>query len=262
MKKFIIVVLPILVGSLIVWLCCKSFDVNCITKKEKNVLCFGTCADYPPMEYYRDGVLVGFEIELVKSIAKELGKEIVFEDMAFSSLQVALEKGFLDAFVAAFGITSEGREKFDFTLPYYIEGLVLLHKKSSPIASPQDLVGKKVVYQLSNQIKKGLEENIPEAELISVDRIDMAVEMFKAGHADCVCMDIFIADGYCEKNPDWSYYVPDALKVSEGIAIAFPKGSPLRTEINKILKVMEASGKLQELRNEWQLRAAWKLPNE
>ncbi|MDR1366944.1 MAG: ABC transporter substrate-binding protein [Puniceicoccales bacterium] len=262
MRKVVVVISSILVGIFIIWFCCKPSDIDRVAKKEKNVLHFGTCADYPPMEYYRDGILTGFEIELVKSIAKSLGKEIVFEDMTFSSLQVALEKGFLDAFVAAFGITPEGREKFDFTIPYYIEGLVLLHKKSDPIASLQDFSEKKVAYQLSNQIKKGLEENIPEAELISTDRIDVAMEMFKAGHADCVCMDIFIADGYCEKNSDWTYYVPDALKVSEGTAIAFPKGSSLRTKFNKILKTMEASGELQALRNEWQLRATWKLPNE
>jgi polar amino acid transport system substrate-binding protein len=125
----LVIVLSVVIGTIVVWFCCRSTHTSPIVKKEKNVIVFGTCADYPPMEYYRDGTLTGFEIELVKLIGEKLGEKVVFEDMAFGPLQIALGKGFIDAFVAAFGVTAEGRKKFDFTVPYYIEGLVLLHKK-------------------------------------------------------------------------------------------------------------------------------------
>ncbi|MDR1907024.1 MAG: ABC transporter substrate-binding protein [Puniceicoccales bacterium] len=262
MKKPVIVILSILVGMLIVWFCCRSSDNYRIEEKEKTVLHFGTCADYPPMEYYRDGTLTGFEIELAKCIAEKLGKEITFEDMGFSALKIALEKGFIDAFTAAFGVTSEGREKFDFTIPYYVEGLVFLHKKSDPITSFEELSQRKIIYQLSNQIKKALEENMPRAELISTDRMDMAVEMLKAGHGDCVCIDVFVANAYCEKSPELTYFVLDNFKVSEGIAIALPKGSPLKGKIDEVLKELEFSGTLQALRKKWKLEAEWKLPDE
>jgi polar amino acid transport system substrate-binding protein len=140
--------------------------------------------------------------------------------------------------------------------------MVFLHRKDDPITSLAELSKKKIIYQLSGPAKKSLEENIPEAELISVDRIDVAIEMFKAGHGNCAYMDVFVADAYCEENPQWTYFVLDSLKVSDGIAIVLPKGSPLRAEINKVLKAMEASGELQELRKKWRLEAAWELPNE
>ncbi|MDR0740544.1 MAG: ABC transporter substrate-binding protein [Puniceicoccales bacterium] len=262
MKKLTIVVLSILMGMLMIWFYHKSSNEGLVVGKEKNVICFGTCADYPPMEYYRDGTLTGFEIELAKLIGQKLKKGIVLEDMAFGPLQIALGKGFIEAFVAAFGVTPEGRDKFDFTIPYYIERMVFLHKKGDPITRLEELSRKKIIYQLSGRIKKTLEENIPEAELISVDRIDVAMEMFKAGHGDCVYMDVFVADVYCEENPQWTYLVLDSLKVSDGIAIVLPKGSPLRVEINRVLKALEASGELQALRKKWKLEAAWKLPNE
>jgi polar amino acid transport system substrate-binding protein len=262
MKKFTIIALSILVGVLVIWFYRPSSKRDYVVKKEKNVLCFGTCADYPPMEYYQDETITGFEIELTKLIGQKLKKGIVFEDMAFGPLQVALEKGLIDAFVAAFGVTPEGRKKFDFTIPYYIERMVFLHKKSDPITNLKELSRKKIIYQLSGPAKESLEANIPEAELVSVDRIDVAMEMFKAGHGDCVYMDVFVADGYCEENPQWTYLVLDALKVSDGIAIVLPKGSPLRAEINKILKELEASGALQALREKWKLETAWQLPNE
>jgi ABC-type amino acid transport substrate-binding protein len=261
MKRFVIALL-ILAGILGAWFYYRPFGTHTVDKDKKSKLLFGTCADYPPMEYYRDKILTGFEIELVERIGEKLGEKIDFEDMAFSSLQIALEKGFIDAFVASFGVRPEGRERFDFSLPYYVEGFVFLHKKSNPMANAQELSGKKIIYQLSHQIKKGLEENLPEAELVSADRIDLAVEMFKAGHGDCIYMDIFVADAYCEKNPNWTYFVPNFLKMSEGTAIVLPKGSPWRTKINEVLKAMEASGELQALRKKWKLETAWELPNE
>ncbi|MDR2812875.1 MAG: ABC transporter substrate-binding protein [Puniceicoccales bacterium] len=262
MKKFVTAVLSILVGAFVIWFCLKPSGTDRASKKEKTVLHFGTCADYPPMEYYRDGTLTGFEVELAKLIAEKLGKKIIFEDMAFSALQIALEKNFIDAFVAAFGVTPEGRKKFDFTTPYYTEGLVFLHKKSDSITSLEELSKKKIIYQLSNQIKKSLEESMPGTEMVSTDRMDVAVEMFKAGHGDCVCIDIFVADAYCEKNPEWTYFALDSFKVSDGVAIALPRGSPLKVEINKILKALDASGELQALREKWALRMPWELPNE
>jgi ABC-type amino acid transport substrate-binding protein len=261
MKKSVTAVLSILLGAWGVWFCLKPSDIGRATG-EKTVLRLGTCADYPPMEYYHGQTLTGFEIELVKLIGERLGKKIEFEDMAFGPLQVALEKGLVDAFVAAFGVRPEGRKKFDFTLPYYIEKLVFLHRKSDPIANLEELSKKKIIYQLSNQMKKCLEENIPKADLVSTDRIDAAVEMFKAGHGDCVYMDVFVADAYCEKNPEWTYFVLDSLKISDGIAIVLPKGSPLRVELNKVLEAIDASGELQALRKKWKLETAWELPHE
>lgn len=52
-------------------------------------------------------------------------------DMVFSSLQFALEKRFLEFFVVAFGITSEGGEKVDFPFTDYIEEFTLPHKKAN-----------------------------------------------------------------------------------------------------------------------------------
>ncbi|MDR1590451.1 MAG: ABC transporter substrate-binding protein [Puniceicoccales bacterium] len=273
MKKSTIIILFVLAGIPIVWFSFGLFwglvfkkpvyDTAAATRhREAYVLNFGTCADYPPMEYYQEGTLTGFEIELVKLIGKKLGKEIGFEDMAFGPLQVALEKRFIDALVAAFGVTPESRKKFDFTIPHYIERMVFLHKKSDLITTLEELSRKKIIYQLSGRLKKCLEENIPEAELISTDRIDVAVEMFKAGHGECVFMDVFVADVYCVNNPNWTYFVLDSLKVSDGIAIAVPKGSPLRNEINRALKELDSDGVLQSLRKKWELEIDWNLANE
>jgi ABC-type amino acid transport substrate-binding protein len=37
---------------------------------EKNVMKFMDCANYQPFEYYKSGEIFGFDIDLVKSVAK------------------------------------------------------------------------------------------------------------------------------------------------------------------------------------------------
>ncbi|MDR2807301.1 MAG: transporter substrate-binding domain-containing protein, partial [Puniceicoccales bacterium] len=105
-------------------------------------------------------------------------------------------------------------------------------------------------------------ENIPNAELIAVDKSNLAVELLKAGHAECVYIDVFVADIYCQQNPEFSYFLLDSLKISEGIAIGLPKGSPLKDELNRALKILETSGKLQSLKNKWKLLEPWTLSED
>ncbi|MDR1435011.1 MAG: ABC transporter substrate-binding protein [Puniceicoccales bacterium] len=257
MKKYILWALLFTVAAAIVFV---SFNRK--NGEKSNTIRFGTSADYPPMEYYREGKMTGFEIELAELIAEKLGKNAIFDDMNFDFLSVALEKGFIDVIIAAFGVTPESRKKFDFTLSYYPEKMVFLHKKSDPIGSQGQLSRKKIIYQLSGRIKKCLEEKLPHAELVSMDKMGLAVESLKAGQTECVYMDVFVAEIYCKENPELTYFSLDSLRISEGIAMALPKGSPLKNEINETLKNLESSGELRMLEDKWGLKETWKLADE
>ncbi|MDR2735791.1 MAG: ABC transporter substrate-binding protein [Puniceicoccales bacterium] len=239
-----------------------AFLSSCGNGNDGKILKFGTCADYPPFEYYKDGVLDGFEIDLVKIIARNMGKEVVFEDMAFSTLLASLDNDFINVVFAGYGSSAEKREKYDFSLPYYPERMVFVYKKSNPITDETQLAGKKIAYQLgSTAAKKWIEETIADVELVPLDKMDLAIESLKAGHVEYVVIDEFVANVYCEKNFDLGYFVPDSLKLSDGIAMAVKKGSPLTAQINKILKDLESSGELQKLREKWGLKQKWRLPD-
>lgn len=61
---------------------------------EKEVIVLGTSADYAPYEFHKkiDGkdTIVGFDIEIAKEIAADLGAELKIEDMDFDGLLMAL----------------------------------------------------------------------------------------------------------------------------------------------------------------------------
>ena len=56
----------------------------------------GTSADFPPFEYIENGQFVGFDMDLMREIAKIAGFELKFVDMSFDSLIPALRAGQID----------------------------------------------------------------------------------------------------------------------------------------------------------------------
>ena len=117
----------ILIGSLLFLTGCSNNKEN----KETTTIHFATSAEYPPFEYQEHGVLKGFDIELAKLIAKELGKEAVFDNMQFSSILPALTSGQVDIAISTITITNE-RKNFRFTAPYYFEGMAAVFKQETP----------------------------------------------------------------------------------------------------------------------------------
>ena len=78
----------------------------------------GTSADFPPFEYVQNGKYVGFDLGLIKAIAKTEGFNIQIRDMAFDSLIPALKVGVIDIAIAGMTITKERENVVDFSNPY------------------------------------------------------------------------------------------------------------------------------------------------
>ena len=91
--------------------------------KSKGKLVVGTSADYPPYEFHKeiDGKdqIVGFDIEIAKQFAKDLGVELEIKDMAFDGLLVALQADKVDMVFAGMTPTDERKQNADFSDIYY-----------------------------------------------------------------------------------------------------------------------------------------------
>ena len=92
--------------------------------KQSGKLRLGTSDDYPPFEYHMDvdgqDTIVGFDIEMGKLIAEELGVELEITDMAFDALLISLQQGKFD--LVAAGVTYSPERYGLFSDPYYVEG--------------------------------------------------------------------------------------------------------------------------------------------
>ena len=85
----------------------------------KDQLIVATNAAYAPFEYVENGKFYGIDMELVALIAKELGKELVINNMNFDSVCLSVNQHKCDITIAALTVNGDRKELVDFTSTYY-----------------------------------------------------------------------------------------------------------------------------------------------
>lgn len=223
--------------------------ISCSQENASNSIHFATAAQYPPFEYKEKGVLKGYDIDLAKLVAKELGKEAVFDDMQFSVILPALTSHQADAAISTITITDERKKNFDFTEPYYFEGVAAVFKKESPIQNASQLNGKKVAAQLGSTMEIWLKKHAEGKKIMSFDNNNQAIEALKAGHVDVVLLDGAQGAIFSGKSPNLSYVM--IAEAEDGYGIALPKHSPLTQDINQALNALKEKGLLKKLQEAW-----------
>lgn len=221
--------------------------------KNKGKIIMGTSADYPPFETHVmvDGVdqIVGFDIELGKYIADELGVELEIKDMDFDKLLGGLSTGMLDIVIAAMNPSPERLEEANFTDIYYeSKHTVLIHKdNASSITTLEDLNGKTIGVQLGTTQEK-FATDMEGVEVLSLTSNPELVMNLKTKKIDCVIMEEFVAKSFAKAND--GLIVVEGINIdsgSEGVAIALKKGNNELTEkLNEILADAKAKGLIEK----------------
>ena len=93
---------------------------------ENGTLVMGTDGDYVPFEYYRDGALVGYDIEIAALFCQEYGYGLSLNVMNLDALLPALQSGNCDFVGSALAVTPERAESVLFSSPNYTGGAVMV----------------------------------------------------------------------------------------------------------------------------------------
>lgn len=89
----------------------------------KKKLIVGT-KDVPPFAFRnRDGQWTGISIETWRHVAKDLHIDYEIHEMSLDDLLTALDRGEIDAGVAAISVTAERSQRIDFAHPHFTTGL-------------------------------------------------------------------------------------------------------------------------------------------
>lgn len=120
--------------------------------QQKKELIVGTEPSFAPFEFPdgKDGEITGFDMDLIKAMAKKMGYEkVTIKGMGFDALFPAMNAGQIDVAMAGMSITEERKKQFLFTDPYYESGLMtIVRKDNTVIHSLADLKGKRIGVQL------------------------------------------------------------------------------------------------------------------
>ena len=241
MKKILIIITVVIFGIL----SCGS--KNSVNDKEVKKLVVGTDGVFPPFGYIKNGELVGFDIDLIKQIGKDLGYEIEMKVQPFDSLIPALKAGKLDAIISGMSATEERKKSVDFTDEYYKSTQMFLKKKgNNQLTSKESLAGKKIGVQLGT-IQELEARKIKNANVVTNDATINLILDLKNGKTDAVILENIVAKEFIKKNPDIEVFYEE--KLPYGMAIAFDKGkhTEIIKKINDELKKLKENGKYDEL---------------
>lgn len=206
----------------------------------------GTNAAFEPFEYIGDsGQPEGFDVEIGKLIAADLGMELEIVDMYFDGLLAALDTGMIDFVIAAMTINDERKEAALFSEPYFSDAAqaVIVVKGYEGIKTVEDIADKKVAAQ------DGTTGFMMATDSLGCDPANVAP--FKAstdtileltsGRADCVIIDLAVAQNFVALYGDQIEIVEGLDMPQEQYGVAVKMGNDeLLASINAtISKIME-----------------------
>lgn len=250
MKKILALAATVLAG-LTLAACSSTSSQSALDKiKEKGTLVVATSPDYAPFEFQAlvDGKneVVGADIMLAQKIADELGVKLEVSAMSFDNVLSSVQNGKADIAIAGLSYSEERAKVFDFSESYYQISDVLLIKKDSAnsLTSIDAMSGKTLAVQKGSTQESYAQENISQANLISLTLMGEAVNELKSGKVDAILMDSPVAAGYVSQNSDLAVASVEFPTIDENSkVIALPKGSTeLKTAIDKAIAEVKASG--------------------
>jgi len=217
------------------------------------VLTVGSDIAYPPFENVEGDEFVGFDMDLVREIAKRLELEIEIVNTAWDGIFQALIAHKFDIVISAVTITPERDEEMDFSDPYFDSDQSIATKEDSGINTKADLEGKTLGVQIGTtgaiEAEKIAEEmNI--AETKTYDDILLAFEDLKAGRIDAIINDFSTSLYIVKENP--GLVLAEKIKTGEAYGVAFAPDTPeLLEAVNKVLNEMKEDGTYDQIYNIW-----------
>jgi polar amino acid transport system substrate-binding protein len=219
---------------------------------------FLTTADFPPFNY-RDasGQLIGFNIDLAKSICTELSIACTVQAWPWEQAGKALADNQGDALVTGLSITPENGQLFDFSSIYLaLPGRFVTKTADAKSFDPATLQGKTVAVRKGTTHVEFLKRYLPAAKLIEFGTEIEALNAVKSGDAAAYFGDAMRASFWLNDNTGCCvfagdpYFRPDLF--GDGLAIAVPAGhDAVRDAIDAALVRLKRDGVMDELYLRW-----------
>jgi cystine transport system substrate-binding protein len=219
-----------------------------IEKKGKIVV--GTEGLYYPVTYFDEKTkeLTGFDVEVVREVAKRLNLEVEFKTMEFDGILPSLRSGKIDLAANDFTITKERKEKFDFSIPYkYSYGSAIVREDDHSIKKPEDLKGKKVGGSLTSNYSKYAESQ--GAEVVAYTGSDAVLPDIINGRVDAMLNDYLVLIQTLKQYNKPGLKLVEEFKFEPNVgAFVMQKNSPeLKAKIDQALQELIDDGTVKKL---------------
>ena len=205
---------------------------------------------WQPWSYHDESdTLVGYDVEVSRSIAEKLGVEPEYVESDWDSLFAGLDAGRFDIVCNGVEVTDERAKTYDFTTPYgYIHTALAVRKDNEDIKSFEDLKGKTTANSLASTYME-LAESYG-ATVQGIDTLEETIQLLTAGRIDATLnADVSFYD-YLNVHPDADFKLVAQTEDASHVAIPVRKGddsASLLEAINTAIEELRADGTLKAL---------------
>jgi polar amino acid transport system substrate-binding protein len=229
-------------------------DTSLERVKQDGQIKVGFCAQYPPFESKNEatGEFEGFDVDLGKALAEQMGVEVEFIDAEWQGLLAGLNKGDYDMLITCMSKSETRGENVNFSDVYYeLPDVIVVRKDEQQIQGKEDLKDKLVGVQVgsgSEQLADSMADHFKE-----IKRYNYNPEAFtdlKFKRIDAVLVGYAYAVRQIKTDPSFKV-VGEPLAKAE-IVVVLPQGADaLTNKVNESLKQIRTNGVYDQIYDRW-----------
>lgn len=232
--------------------------------KKRGTLRIGLSTFVPWAMRDKKGDLIGFEIDVGKRVAADMGVEVEHIPTAWDGIIPALLAGKFDVIISGMSITMKRNLTVNFTHPYANTGYILVgstamaQKKGLKTLEDYNSSDITIATRRASTGAIAAQKNFPKAKLIYFDDGTMGIQETANGKVDATTSTPPKAAYDIEKRPGKLFVVDKALMSPTREAFAVRKGDPdILNWFNNWIDNVKASGWLQERHAYWFTTREW-----
>lgn len=225
--------------------------------QKKGKLTIGLSADYPPYEFHAtvDGKdkVVGADVSMGEKIAKDLGVELVVEELGFDALLGSMKTGKVDLIISGMSPTPERQKEVNFTDPYIrIQQKVLIRKADADkFKNVTDFNGKKVAAQKQTTQEALAQNELVGSTVVSLQKVTDVVLNLQNNKVDGAVIEGPVAEAYALQNPQLMVSDVTFADGESDMAIAVSKDAPaLLAKVNETVKEINDQNLMETYKQE------------
>jgi polar amino acid transport system substrate-binding protein len=210
----------------------------------------------------KDGNYIGFEIEVAKKLAKDMGVKIEFIPTKWSGIIPALLTGKFDIIIGGMSVTPQRNLKVNFSIPYEFSGLSIVASKK--LANDRSTLADfnnpetTIAVRLGTTAAEATKNFLPKAKTLFFDEESQTVQELLNGRVDALIASSPLPSTIANEYKDTLYLPLQDDFTKEPISFAVRKGDPdYLNWLNNWVLVNMSKGWLQNRYQYWFFGNEW-----
>ena len=200
--------------------------------------------------------VVGFDVDVAELLARGLGRQPRFIEVAFASIDQSIARGDADIGLSGIEDTPARRAAYAVTLPYYQfrEVLSVRSADAGQLRTLRDLRGRRVGTlsgTIAYEILLAAERDHGIVAVSYEDDVHPYSDLL-IGRLDAVLLDNVLAERRSRTTPGFVTH-PEPVAVSHYVGVLAPGNEALRDRINGILSEAMRDGRLESIYKKWNI---------